>query len=293
MDDKQAVRDFLVSRRGRITPEAAGLPTFGRNRRVTGLRREEVALLAGVSVDYYTRLERGNLSGVSEQVLEALAAALHLDEAERAYLFDLAATANRSSRTPRRPAPGRVRPPVQWLLDRMGDAPAYVRNHRADLLAGNALGRALYAPVFAMERPNTARFLFLEPTAREFFVDWDRVAHQSAALLRTQAGRYPRDKGIHDLVGELCTRSRTFAELWAAHDVRTHTTGTKRLRHPVVGKMTLTYEVMELTADPGLSLNAYTAEPGTRDAEALALLSSWAASDGSPGSTSSLVTVRP
>lgn len=283
MDDKQAVREFLLTRRERITPEDAGLPAFGRNRRVKGLRREEVAMLSGVSVDYYTRLERGNLAGVSEQVLAALASALRLDEAERSHLFDLAATANRSTRTPRRVATQRVRPQVQWLLDRMDSTPAYVRNHRTDLLAANALGRALYAPVFAMERPNVARFIFLEPAAQDFFAEWDRIAPQSAALLRTYAGRHPHDKGLHDLVGELSTRSWTFAELWAAHDVRQHTTGSKRFHHPVVGAMTLAYEVMELTADSALTLNAYTAEPGSPDAERLGLLASWAATPAGVG----------
>lgn len=274
MDGKDEVRDFLVTRRERLTPEAVGLPRWGAHRRVKGLRREEVALIAWVSVDYYTRLERGNLGGVSESVLTALAEALRLDEAESAHLFDLARAATGSSRTRRRPS-GQVRPPVQWLLDRMADSPAYVRNARTDLLAANALGRALYAPVFAMPRPNLARFVFLDPAAPELFPDWDEVSAQAAALLRTLAGQYPHDKAMHDLVGELAARSERFSTLWAAHNVRQHRTGTKRVHHPIVGAMTLTYESLALSADEGLTLNAYAAEPGGPDAEALNLLIQW------------------
>ncbi|WP_232548809.1 helix-turn-helix domain-containing protein [Propioniciclava soli] len=275
MDTKAEVSDFLRTRRDRLTPERAGLPLWGGNRRVSGLRREEVAMLAGVSVDYYTRLERGNLAGVSEGVLAALADALQLDEAERAHLADLAATANASGRNRPRTTTRRVRPTVQWLLDGMRDTPAYVRNARADLLAANALGRALYAPLWEMRRPNVARFVFLDPAAPEFFTDWDEVADASAALLRSLGGQYPHDRGLHDLVGELSTRSDAFAQRWAAHNVRQHRTGTKRIHHPVVGSLTLSYEAMTLTADEGLTLNAYMAEPGTADAQALGLLASW------------------
>lgn len=289
MDHKQEIRDFLVTRRGRITPQQAGLPAFGGNRRVSGLRREEVAMLAGVSVDYYTRLERGNLGGVSESVLEALASALRLDDAERAHLFDLARAASRPARASRQVA-GAVRPQVQWLLDRMSDAPAYVRNHRFEVLAGNALGRALYAPIFAMERPNLMRFTFLDPKARTFFIDWDAVAASSTATLRGLAGQYPQDKAMHDLVGELCTRSETFAALWARHDVRQHRSGTKRVHHSVVGDLSLQYESLQLTSEPGLVLNAYTAEPGSADAQALALLASWSASEYGIATTSTMTT---
>jgi len=276
VEDKQQVREFLTTRRERLTPERAGLPAWGGNRRVPGLRREEVAMLAGVSVDYYTRLERGNLAGASEQVLEALADALQLDEAERSHLFDLARAAMPSGRRPRRQATG-VRPQVQWLLDRMSDTPAYVRNARTDVLAANALGRALYAPMFALPRPNLARFVFLDAAARDFFPHWDEVAAQATGNLRTLAGQYPRDKAMHDLVGELAARSEAFATLWAAHHVRQHRTGTKLLHHPVAGTMLLSYESMVLTADEGLVLNAYTAEPGSAAADALALLASWTA----------------
>jgi transcriptional regulator with XRE-family HTH domain len=184
------VREFLITRRARITPQQAGLPAYGANRRVKGLRREEVAMLAGVSVDYYTRLERGNLAGASESVLDALARALQLDEAERAHLFDLAGAAHGSSgATRRRTGSSRVRPGVQRVLDAMGGAPAWIRNGRADVLAANSLGRALYAPVFDdPARPaNTARFTFLSPQAREFYRDWDRTSRDMVAVLRAAA----------------------------------------------------------------------------------------------------------
>ncbi|MFP5416136.1 MAG: helix-turn-helix domain-containing protein [Actinomycetes bacterium] len=281
MDVKKEAAEFLRTRRARITPDRAGLPAWGGARRVPGLRREEVALLAGVSAEYYVRLERGNLAGVSESVLEAVANALQLDEAERSHLFDLARAASTRQRTP---APRRaVRPPVQWLLDAMGGTAAYVRNPRTDLLAANALGRALYAPVYEMAGPpNVARFVFLDPRAREFFTDWDRIARDAAALLRTMAGEHPFDAGLTHLVGELSTRSDHFRTLWAAHDVRLHRTGTKRFHHPVVGDLTLAFEGMDLTADAGLRLNAYVAEPGTPSADAFALLASWAATPVTP-----------
>jgi transcriptional regulator with XRE-family HTH domain len=276
---RDEVRDFLASRRARITPEQAGLPVYGSNRRVKGLRREELAMLAGVSVDYYTRLERGNLAGASDSVLESLARALQLDEAERAHLFDLARAANATSATRRRPAAHRVRPSVQRILDAMSSAPAIVRNGRSDYVAANSLARALYAPVFDSPAgpPNSARFAFLDPRATDFYVDYDRTVRDLVAALRAEAGRNPYDKGLTDLVGELSTRSETFRTLWASHDVRLHRTGSKRLHHPVVGDLELSYEAMELPADPGLTLNVYTAEPGSPSADALGLLASWAA----------------
>lgn len=278
MDVRKEAAEFLRTRRERITPDRAGLPAWGDRRRVKGLRREEVALLAGVSVEYYVRLERGNLAGVSETVLEAVANALQLDDAERAHLHDLAHTASTRPRAAGRAARTTVRPAVQWLLDSMDGTAAYIRNARTDLLATNTLGRALYAPVFDMPgRPNVARFVFLDPAAQEFFTDWAKVAGEAAALLRTLAGENPYDAGLAQLVGELSTRSELFAGLWAAHDVRQHRTGLKRFHHPVVGDLTLNYESMELSADTGLRLNAYVAEPGTPSAERLALLASWAA----------------
>lgn len=276
MDTRAEIREFLTSRRARLTPEAAGLPAYGGNRRVPGLRREEVAILAGVSVDYYTQLERGRLTGVSDTVLLALSRALHLDEAEQAHLFDLARAANRSPIAPRRRREvDAVRAPIQRMLDAMTDAPALLRNERFDVLASNSLGRALYGPVFAMGgRPNTARFCFLDPGARSYFRDWERTADDCVAVLRGVAGRDPSDRRLTDLVGELSTRSPEFRTRWASHDVRFHRTGRKRLHHPVVGDLDLTYEALELPADPGLALLVYGAEPGTASADGLRLLAS-------------------
>jgi transcriptional regulator with XRE-family HTH domain len=281
MDNRNEIREFLTSRRARITPDQAGLPAYGGHRRVAGLRREEVAMLAGVSVDYYTRLERGNAAGASDSVLEALSRALQLDEAEHAHLFDLvhAASGSGAARAPRRPARQQVRPSIQRILDSMSTTPAYVRNARLDILSGNRLGRALYAPVLtSAEQPaNHARFLFLDPSAREFYVEWDRQAQDTVALLRTEAGRNPHDKGLSGLIGELSTRSEIFRTWWAAHNVRFHRTGIKRLHHPVVGDLSLTYEALDLAADAGLRISAYTAEPGTASEDGLNLLASWAA----------------
>jgi transcriptional regulator with XRE-family HTH domain len=279
MDTQGDVREFLASRRARITPEQAGLPSFGGIRRVAGLRRAEVALLAGVSPDYYTRLERGNLTGVSDSVLDAIARALQLDDAERSHLHDLARAANTSARTRRRPAKQQIRPGVKSLLDAMTDAPAFVRNGRLDILAANQLGEALYAPAFdSPDRPvNLARFCFLDPRADDLYPDWDDAANTTVALLRTEAGRDPYDKTLSDLVGELATRSDDFRTRWAAHNVRLHHTGVKHFQHPVVGRLDLAFEAMPLPADPGLTMTAYSAQPGTPAHDALRLLASWAA----------------
>ena len=280
MDRRSELREFLATRRARITPDQAGLTWYGENRRVPGLRREEVALLAGVSVDYYTKLERGTARGVSDEVLEALARALRLDEAERAHLFDLA-RAGTATVARRRSTRRNVRPSVQRILDAMTHAPAFVRNGRMDLLAANQLGRALYSVRFTDDgRPtNTARFVFLDPSAQDFYIDWDDVANDAVAALRSEAGRNPDDRRLSDLVGELATKSEAFRTRWAAHNVRYHDSGTKRLHHPVVGDLTLDYEAMELAADTGLIMFAYTAEPGSASAESLALLASWAATE--------------
>ena len=279
MDSRNEIRDFLISRRARITPEQAGLPAYGGNRRVSGLRREEVAMLAGVSVDYYIRMERGNARGVSDSVLENLARALHLDEAERAHLYDLARAANNGARAPRRPARQQVRPAVQRLLDAMTMAPVYVRNGRMDVLAANRLGRALFAPLFGSpaKPTNMARFIFLDPAAPAFYQEWDRLASDTVALLRAEAGRNPTDRGLSDLIGELSTRSDIFRIRWADHNVRQHRSGIKHFHHPVVGDISLAYESLELVADPGLVLNGYSAEPGSASQDALNLLASWAA----------------
>jgi transcriptional regulator with XRE-family HTH domain len=280
VNNRDEVRAFLSSRRAKITPEQAGLVNYSRNRRVPGLRRSEVADLAGVSVEYYSQLERGNLSGASDSVLDALARALHLDEAERAHLLDLARAAGPTGRVRRRRSATQVRTSVARMLDGMTEVPAFVQNGRLDVLATNALGQALYAPVFAdPARPaNIARFNFLNPQARTFWGNWNRAADDTVAMLRTEAGRDPYDRGLTDLVGELSTRSDEFRVRWAAHEVTLHRTGRKDIRHPVVGELQLSYEVMELSADPGLVLVVFSAEEGSRDSDVLRFLASWAAS---------------
>jgi transcriptional regulator with XRE-family HTH domain len=279
VDNRTEVREFLATRRAKITPDQAGVPLYGRRRRVPGLRREEVAQLAGVSTDYYTRLEKGNLSGASDSVLDAIARALHLDDAERAHLFDLARAARGSARESRRHPPAQVRPSIQRVLESMTTTPAFVRNGRLDMVAVNALGRALYAPVFDdPKRPaNLARFHFLDPRATSFFSDWDHAANNTVALLRTEAGRAPYDRGLTDLVGELATRSDAFRTRWAAHDVRLHHNGVKHFHHPVVGDLSLDFDAMELPADTGLTLTALSAAPGSPAEEKLNLLASWSA----------------
>ncbi|MFC9839605.1 helix-turn-helix domain-containing protein [Rhodococcus sp. NPDC127530] len=278
VDNRSEIREFLATRRARITPQQAGLPVVGGKRRVPGLRREEVAMLAGVSVDYYTRLERGDLSSASDSVLDSLAGALRLDEAERTHLFDLARAAqSRDPRRRQRTSP-RVSASVQRVLDTIM-APAWVRNGRADVVATNVLGRALYWPLFdgSTTQPNTARFTFLDPRANDFYGDWERTASDMVAVLRAEAGRRPHDRGLTDLVGELSTRSEEFRTRWAAHNVLFHRTGRKMLRHPVVGELDLTYEALDLTSSEGLTLLVYTAEPDSATQDSLNLLASWAA----------------
>jgi transcriptional regulator with XRE-family HTH domain len=278
VDAANELSEFLTSRRANITPERAGLRSYGR-RQVPGLRREEVASLTGVSVDYYKRLERGNASGVSEGVLEALADALQLDDAECAHLFDLARAASpMPARRGRRASTQKVRPVVQRIVDSIG-APALVLNMRSDYLTANPLGRALYAPLFDSpeQPPNSARFIFLDPAAQQFFPQWEKNAKDIVANLRAEAGRNPHDRALIDLVGELSMRSDPFRKWWATHNVRHHQTGRKRLQHPTVGDLELEYEVMMLAADSGLRLAVFSAEPSSRSAEALALLASWVA----------------
>ncbi|MEU7832232.1 helix-turn-helix transcriptional regulator [Nonomuraea sp. NPDC049129] len=278
MDNRSEIREFLTSRRARISPQQAGLPSSGR-RRVPGLRRAEVAQLAGVSVEYYSRLERGDLSGVSGSVLDALARALRFNDEERTHLEDLARTAGPGPRRRRRPAPHTVRPNVQRLLDAMTEAPAFVMNGRGDVLATNLLGRALYAPMIEAARgatPNHARFIFLDARSHQFWGDWERAANDTVALLHTQAGRDPYDKTLTDLIGELSTRSDDFRARWAHHDVRQHHKGAKPFHHPVVGDLHLTYESLALAADD-LTLVAYGTEPGSDSEDKLRLLASWAA----------------
>jgi transcriptional regulator with XRE-family HTH domain len=275
VDTKTEVRDFLTSRRAKIAPGEVGLTSYGA-RQVPGLRREEVATLAGVSVDYYNRMERGNLAGVSDGVLEAVAGALRLDEAERAHLFDLA-RASRARSAGRRGSPAKrtVRPGIEWMIDAMTGAAAFVVNGRQDILAANQLGRAFYAPLFESRPPaNMARFTYLDPRAKDFFADWNRAAKECVAALRTQAGRDPFDRDLSDLVGELSTQCEEFAALWATHDVRLHRKVEKHFQHPLVGDLALRYDRLTVAGDPGLEIFVYVAEPGSRSEEGLRLLAS-------------------
>ena len=281
-DFRAEIREFLGTRRARVTPEQAGLPSYGGDRRrVSGLRREEVALLAGISSEYYTRLERGNATGVSDSVIDGIAQALKLDEAERLHLLDLLRGAGPARPPRRRPAQQRVRPAVRRVLDSMTGTPAFVMSGRLDVLAANLLGRALFSPVYAdpVRPPNNARFVFLDPHATEFFRDWDEVADDTVAMLRAEAGRDAYDRRLTDMIGELSTRSEEFRRRWAAHNVRIHTTGAKRLHHPVVGDLDLPFETFPLGSDPSQFLLTYTAEPASRSQDALDLLASWAATN--------------
>ncbi|MFC8247762.1 helix-turn-helix transcriptional regulator [Streptomyces chartreusis] len=288
MDNRDEVREFLTSRRARISPERAGLPA-GSRRRVPGLRRSEVAALADMSVEYYAKLERGNLAGVSPAVLEAVARVLRLDDAERAHLLNLAQTADGSDaltcpRPRRAKGQWKARRSLQWTLDAITAGPAFVRNGRMDILATNQLARAFYRDIYATpgNQANLARFQFLDPASRRFYPDWDRFADVAVAILRTEAGRTPYDKDLHDLVGELSTRSEEFRTRWGAHDVRPHGTGTKRSHHEIVGEITLAFQGLEPAAEPGLTLTIYAAEPGSASDEGLRLLASRAATHGAP-----------
>ncbi|MER6210938.1 helix-turn-helix transcriptional regulator [Streptomyces sp. NPDC001073] len=276
MDTKTEIRDFITSRRAKITPGDVGLASYG-PRRVPGLRREEVAALAGVSIDYYNRMERGNLTGVSEEILEAVAGALRLDEAERAHLFDLARASKNQSAGKRRSATRRtVRPSVDWMINSMTGAAAFVVNSRQDILAVNRLGREFYAPMFmSSAAANVARFTYLDPHAKEFFADWGRTAKECVAALRTQAGRVPFDRDLSDLIGELSTHSKDFAAFWATHNVRLHREAEKRFNHPLVGELTLRYERLAVTADPDMEIFVYVAEPGSRSEEGFNFLASY------------------
>ncbi|WP_329068852.1 helix-turn-helix transcriptional regulator [Streptomyces sp. NBC_01429] len=281
MDNREEIRAFLKSRRDKITPEQVGLPTYG-NRRVTGLRRSEVAVLAGVSVEYYTRLERGNLGGVSDSVLEALSQALRLDDIERTHLHDLARAAQAApGRARRRPvpsaAPAAVRPAVRRIVEGMPRLPAFVQNNRFDVLFANPLARALYSEMYAdpAAGANTTRFVFYSPAARRFYTDWERVARGAVGALRIEAGKNPYDRELSNLIGELSTRSDTFRVLWGAHDVHVFREGTKRFRHPVVGDLALDHQAMILPGESGQSVVVYSAPAGTAAEDGLKLLASW------------------
>lgn len=278
LDSRTELGEFLKTRRARLTPADVGLPVYTGARRVPGLRREEVALLAGMSVEYYTRIERGSFTAISDSVLDGIAHALHLDDAEQAHLRTLAGTP--SGRLPRRPpARRRVRPSIQRVLDAMPLTPAFVLSPRTDILATNTLGRAVNQPLHESqgEHVNHARYLFLDRRSAEFWRDWAKIADQTVATMRAEAGRNPFDRDITDLVGELATRSDEFRTRWATHNVRLHTHGTKRIHHPLVGDLDLPYETIPLPADPGQSLLIYTPDPHSRTQEALNLLASWTA----------------
>lgn len=288
-ENRDEVRAFLTTRRAKVRPESVALPAGG-NRRVPGLRRGEVAALAGVSVEYYSRVERGDLSGVSESILDAIAQALRLDESEREHLFDLSRTANASPLRRRATKAVTVRPALVHVVNTVSGGPAFIRNGRLDLLASNELGRALYADVFA-ETPNLnlARFAFLQRHLSDrFYPDWGLAADQCVAVLRTEAGRDPYDKGLQDLVGELSTRSDEFRRRWGAHDVARHTDGRKFFHHPIVGDLDLIFEGMDLKSDPGLNLMIYAAEPGSTTADNLQLLASWWATQRQSAGSSNL-----
>jgi transcriptional regulator with XRE-family HTH domain len=287
VNNRAEVREFLTSRRAKVTVQQVGLPDIG-HRRVPGLRRGEVAALAGVSVEYYAKLERGSIGGVSASVLDALARALQLDDAERVHLFHLAHAADGTSagmRARRRPSTRWTpRPALQWVLDGISP-PAIIRNGRMDLLATNHLGRAMHASLYENQpgdAPNFARYTFLDDDSQRFYPDWDTAADTCVAILRTEAGRDPHDKALHDLIGELSTRSEQFRQRWGSHNVRLHGAGTKHFHHTVVGNLELAYESVDMISDPGLTLTIYVAEPASSTAHALDLLASWA---GTPAET--------
>ncbi|GAA2665313.1 helix-turn-helix transcriptional regulator [Streptomyces lunalinharesii] len=273
--------DFLRSRRARIQPEEVGLPGHGR-RRVPGLRREEVAQLAGVSVDYYIRLEQGRGPSVSDAVLDAVGRVLGLDDTEQEYLRRVARPTARRAATRRAPAggasPQQVRPGLRLLLDTIDKAPAFVLGRRMDVLAWNDLGDAMVGfSRMAPEDRNMPRQVFLDPRSRELYPDWPAVAAETVAHLRLDAGSHPHDAQLATLVGELSLRSEDFRRLWADHQVREKSYGVKRLDHPVVGALELPYETLAVPGEAGQMLVVYTAEPGSQTAERLQLLASWAA----------------
>ncbi len=278
MTAKDDVREFLITRRAQVTPDQVGLPQIGSDRRVPGLRREEVAALADVSLDYYTKLERGNIRGASESVLSAIADALRLDDVEREHLFDLARRAGAprgAGVKPQRSAS--VRSSVQRVLDSMS-LPAVVYNAAHDIVGANEAGRALYWIHFDTDgEPNIARTVFLDPRAQTFYADWLEAREMTTAMLRLEVGRNPLDERLTALIGELSARSPQFRQDWAAHDVHEHRHGTKTLHHPGVGPIEVTYDGWQLPGEDGLNIVTYSAEPGTSDADRLALLPAWAA----------------
>jgi transcriptional regulator with XRE-family HTH domain len=274
MDVKREISEFLRSRRARITPEAAGIQTYGINRKVAGLRREEVAMLAGVSVDYYTRIERGNIGGASASVLDALSRALKLDDTEREHLRRLAELSE--VRRPAKPVAHAIRAQNQLMLDAIVDAPAYIGNARMDVVATNELGAALYEPVLAspVAGNNLARHVFLDPSSVTYWANWTKVAEDSAAALRVAVGRFPNEPMLQQLVGELVSKSEYFRALWAKQNVYRHGVGEKTINHPEVGELILGYEGLVFANDDYLKLVIYTFEPNTPTAERIRLLGS-------------------
>ncbi|MFI8518441.1 helix-turn-helix transcriptional regulator [Streptomyces sp. NPDC085481] len=278
MDLSAELSEFLRTRRARLKPQDVGLPEFGRHRRVPGLRREELAQLAGVSVAYYTRLEQGNGKNVSTEVLDSIARALRLSDTERAHLTHLAKPTVKKRQRAAIARPQKVRPGLAHLLDAMEGVPAFVLGRRGDILAWNRLARALLGDFAAWDprERNMARMIFLDPNARDLYVDWECKATEVVSVLRLYAGMYPDDQELLSLVGELSVRSEQFRSLWAAHTVTDKGHGTKRLRHPLVGEMTLAYESLKVSGDdPDLVLVTYHAEPDSPSADALRLLAQW------------------
>lgn len=278
LDPRAELSEFLRTRRARLKPEDVGLPHFGRHRRVPGLRREELAQLAGVSVAYYTRLEQGNGRNVSAEVLDAIARALRLSEAEYAHLMHLAKPKPQKKKQQAGRAE-QVRGALRQLLDSIETVPAYITGRRSDLLAWNRMAAAVFgdwSELPAQER-NWARLVFLRPDYRELFVEWDQKAYDMVSYLRMDAGRHPDDPLLSSLVGELSLKSEEFRRLWATHDVKEKSYGVKRMRHPLVGELTLNFESFTLTDGSEQSLVTYYPEPGSPSAEALRLLASWGA----------------
>jgi transcriptional regulator with XRE-family HTH domain len=283
MDNHDDLSQFLVSRRAKLSLEQVGLPDFGGRRRVPGLRREEVALLAGMSSEYYKRLERGNAKGASEAVIDGVSRALQLDEAEHSHLYELIRSANAGAH-PQRRRPARktqINPTLQQTIDAMSTVPVYVQNGRLDAVATNRLGRALFSQMFEDSRQpvNAARFTFLDTRAQTFYRDWESNTRQIVALLRVEAGRSPYDRQLSDLVGELSTRSDLFRKLWGAHDVREHRSGIKSVHHPIVGDLDLNYLGLDLASDRTLQMLVFSAEPGSTSHDGLQLLANWAATN--------------
>ncbi|MEU4037102.1 helix-turn-helix domain-containing protein [Streptomyces collinus] len=275
LDRRAELSEFLRSRRARLKPEDVGLPDFGRHRRVPGLRREELAQLAGVSVAYYTRLEQGNGRNVSAEVLDSIARALRLSDAEHAHLTHLAKPKAHKKRPVARQQ--QVRAALCQLLDTMDGVPAYVVGRRAEILAWNRMAAALFGDWGRLppgER-NWARLVFLWPEYRELFVDWEQKAIDIVCALRMDAGCFPDDPRLSALVGELSVKSEEFRRLWATHDVKEKSHGVKRLHHPLVGDLSLRFETFRVAGDTDQALITYHAEPQSASAESLRLLASW------------------